>query len=259
MKKLILVSVIGFLTFSCNQVKEIIPQEPAEKVQRVYQGEINDIEVSNAVDVEIIKSNVEKVVLEGDDKQLQHVVVRLNEGNLEIGIEKQGFFSFNDEYIKAKVYVKDFHSVEASSSGNIMIKDKFTQDETLVKVSSSGVIKGDLEANQLKIMASSSGDFIGKIWAVNLDAKVSSSGDIKISGKTKNANIVVSSSGDFKAENLLVSSANLRTSSSGNIKVKVSDKVRARTSSSGDIIVYNAGNLTDIKHEESSSGEFILK
>ena len=160
--------------------------------------------------------------------------------------------------VAAKIFAKDFSKIEASSSADIKIKDKFTQDKTDIEVSSSAGISGDLEANDLSIEVSSSGTFSGQIWAVNLSSEVNSSGDIKISGKTKNAALDASSSGTLNAQNVIAENAEIETSSSGSVSVSVSRQLNASASSSGDISVTKKGNINIISQKESSGGSVTI-
>lgn len=259
MKKLILTFALGLFITSCSQVKEVSPKETTDDIQRIYQGEIDHIVVSNAIDAEIIKSNTEKIVLKGDDQDLKYVKVELNHGKLMVGMKKRRNISFKTKAIKAKIYVKDFISVEANSSAEIEFKNQFTQDKIAVKSSSSGSVKGDLEANHFNIEVSSSGDFEGKIWAVRLDAQASSSGDIEVEGKAKKVNVKVSSSGDFDGKDLRAKMANLEASSSGDISLHVEEVVNAKASSAGEIAVYHHGDLRKKHFKQSSGGEIALK
>lgn len=263
MKKTIIILILGFLTSSFVKIKSNINTDVEVKniIERRYEGEIDKIYVSNSIPAEIIKSDKEYVVLEGSDHDLEDVKVRLEKGNLRITMESKKT-SFNRPqifYVRAKIYVKEFTNVEANSSAKIVFKDKFTQDKVSVSISSSGSIKGNLEANRFLINANSSGEFEGDIWAVNLDANVSSSGEVKASGKVREANIETSSSGDFEGEKLEIKTANLSASSSGEISVSVLEKVSAQASSGGDIEIYHHGSLMKKNSKQNSGGTVKFK
>lgn len=220
--------------------------------EREYKLNFDAIKVSQGIDAEVIKSDVERVVISAPADILDDVLV--NQSGDGIHIRFRPKFNISSRNVSAKIFVKDFHSISAGSSADIKIRDQFTQEVMNVDVGSSGSIEGDLQANEMTMQASSSGDFKGKIWAINLNAKASSSGDINISGKAKNAVMQASSSGSIDGKELLVEVADLQASSSGDIDLAVSHQLSAAAGSSGSIKVYKKGNLTMVSKSESSSG-----
>lgn len=218
----------------------------------------DELKVSSGINAEIIKAEQENIVISGPEDLLQEILVDKDGDEVHIHFKPDTNIR-NAERVKAVVYAKDFSEVAASSSANIIIKDKFTQDKTKVKVSSSGSISGDLEANDFTLDVSSSGDFKGKIWAINFSAGVSSSGDAQVSGSSTNAEIQVSSSGKLDGRNFNVKKANLQASSSGDILIKVANELNAAASSSGDISVQKTGDLNTQNKSQSSGGSIQIQ
>lgn len=240
----------GFSFTVSNEGKEPISQKN-------YNGDFDEIEVATSINAEVYKSNEEKVVISAPADLQDQIKVENNGGKLRIYVESH-FGGISTKNVKAKIYAKDFTKLSANSSGNIDVKDTFTQDKVTIDVSSSGDISGNLEANELSIYSSSSGDFSGKIWAVNLNVESSSSGDIAINGKTKNATISSNSSGDVKATDLIAENADLDASSSGDISISVSKSLKANATSSSEITVYRKGDV-NAQIEKNSGGEVYLK
>lgn len=213
------------------------------------------VEVSNALKVEIYKSTENKVVISAPDDILEFIVANVqSDGTMKIGIKSNTSWNkgISTKNVKVKVYTKLLNKIEANSSAEIKVKDKFTQDNIEVKVSSSGEVEGNLEANNFEMSVNSSGDFDGEIWADVADISVSSSGSAKLKGKIQNATISVSSSGDFEGENLEIKKGNLQASSSGDLQAMVSGNVEAKASSSGSIRLKKIGNPSITKTESSS-------
>ena len=84
------------------------------------------------------------------------------------------------------------------------------------------------------------------------DVNISSSGDVSLSGEAESLNADLSSAGDFDAYNLMVKDADVSASSAGDAKVNVSERIRARASSAGDI--YYRGDPRYIDAHSSSAG-----
>lgn len=222
-----------------------------------YKMSFDKIKVTQSIPAEVVKSDEEKVVISAPADILGDILVENSNGELYIHF-KSGM-NISAKNVSAKIFAKDFSFVKASSSASIKIKDKFTQDNMNIEVSSSGDVSGDLEANEMSIDISSSGSFSGQIWAVNLKSEVTSSGDVVISGKTKNANLRASSSGTVNAQKVIAENADVEASSSGNVSLSVSGQLNASASSSGDVTITKNGNLNVLSKKESSGGSISIQ
>ena len=264
MKNFLLSALATSILLSCNVKSDngfplnFTPKEGTGIVKnKEYKLSFDEIHVAQGISAQVEKSDVEKVIITAPADILDDVLVEKTNGKLYIHF-KSGL-NISARNVAAKIFAKDFSSVKASSSADITFKDKFTQEKTEIEASSSGTIKGNLEANDLSIDVSSSGTFSGKVWAVNLEGDVSSSGDINISGKTKTANLQSSSSGTINGKDLMAEIAEIDASSSGSVSVSVSKELRATANSSGDINVYRKGNLNVVSQKENSGGSVSIQ
>ena len=236
-----------------------INQKEGKGIIKTSQFEMNidEIKVAQSITAEVVKSDTEKVVITAPSDIIDEILVDNVDGKLFIHFKPH--LNISAKNVAAKIFVKDFTHLEATSSAKIKVKDKFTQDKTDVEVSSSGSITGNLEANDLSVDVSSSGSFSGEIWAVNLESQATSSGEINIAGKAKNADLQASSSGTVAAKNLITDLAEIHASSSGRVNISVADQMSASASSSGDILVYRKGNLNILSQKESSGGSIKIQ
>jgi hypothetical protein len=109
--------------------------------------------------------------------------------------------------------------------------------DTIV-ISSSGDIQApDLEAERFSITIASSGDLeMGVLNADTLEVDISSSGNLDIAGgQVKTQNITISSSGNYAAQDLESDEAEVRLTSSGDLRYRGNPTVDATTTSSGDV------------------------
>ena len=214
------------------------------------------VKATNSLNVDIYKSAENKVVISAPDDILDFIEAKLqSDGTMKIGVTKNSSWnsSISTKKVTIKVYTKNLEKVEAGSSADIKVRDKFVQNKMEVKVSSSGSLTGDLEANNFTIDVGSSGDYEGTIWADVATISVNSSGSVKLKGKIQNAKISVTSSGDFEGMELEIKKGELKASSSGSLEAMVSGSADANASSSGSVKVKKMGNPT-IKESTSSSG-----
>lgn len=254
----------SMLLFSCNIKSDngfpfnVLPKEGTGAIKnKEFKMSFDEIRVAQSINAEIVKSDVEKVVVTAPYDILDDVLVENSDGKLYIHFKPN--LNISSRNVAVKIFAKDFSAVKASSSASINIRDQFTQDRMKVEASSSGSVNGDLEANEFSINVSSSGTYEGKVWAVNLESEVTSSGDIIISGKTKNANFQASSSGTLNAKNMIAENADVSASSSGSVELAVSEQLRAKASSSGDVNIIKKGALNVISKTESSGGSVSIR
>ncbi|OCA80408.1 hypothetical protein BBH99_15765 [Chryseobacterium contaminans] len=239
-------------------VEKVINKESGPIQQREFNGDFDEIQVSQAIEAEIIKSDTEKVIISAPQSIIDEVLVDNSGGKLHIHY-KPGIRVMNISKVTAKIYTKDFTKLVAESAASINVKDKFTQEKTSVEVSSAGSISGNLEANDLNINADSSSNFSGKIWAVNLDIESSSGSSIDISGKAKNADVSSSSGSSISAKEVIADNVEADASSGASIHISAVSSVKAEASSGGSVDIAKKGELKNVTKEESSGGSINIQ
>jgi len=190
----------------------------------------NSIKVSSGIDVYLTQGNQESIKLEADDNLHEHIKTEINGNTLKIYTEA------NIRKAKAKiVYVsmKDIEKISVSSAGDVYGKTIIKTDELRLSASSAGDIKLNIEVNKLY-------------------CNISSAGDIMLEGSCDELEADLSSAGDLKAYDLTTRIANVSTSSAGDAKITVTEKLTASTSSAGDI--YYKGNPPEVDGHTSSAG-----
>jgi len=239
-------------------VDKVIDKDSGPVKEKVFNGDFDEIEVSQAIDAEIIKSETEKVVISAPENILNEILVDNSGGKLHIHY-KHGIRVMNSHNVKAKIYTKDFSKLVANSAASVTIKDKFTQEKMDVEISSAASISGDLEANDFDLSADSSSSFNGKVWAVDLDVDASSAASIDISGKAKNAEISSSSGSSVSAEGVVAENVKADASSGANIHISAVSSVNAEASSGGSVDVSKKGELKNVTKQESSGGSVSIQ
>lgn len=236
-----------------NWVEKVVSTDHGPVKQKEVTGDFDEIEVSQAIAAEIIKSDMEKVVISAPENIIDEILVDISGGKLHIHYRK-GIRVMNNHNVSAKIYAKDFSKIEANSAAGITVKDKFVQDKMNIDVSSAGAVTGNLEANDFEISAGSSSGFTGKIWAVDLDIEASSGASIDLSGKAKKAEVSSSSGSSISAKDFVADNLRVDASSGASIDISASSSISAEASSGGSVSVYKKGNVTSVTKEESSGG-----
>lgn len=193
-------------------------------------GRFSGLRVSSGIDVYLSQTGEESIAVEADENLHQYIVTEIKDGVLHV---------YSDANIREaemkRVYVtmRDIRSLKTSSAGDII-------GETPVKT------------GELKLSASSAGDIKLEVFAREIGANISSSGDVTLTGEADILNATLSSAGGLNAYGLEVREADVSASSAGDADISVSERLRARSSSAGDINY--RGNPKYVDAHSSSAG-----
>jgi len=201
-------------------------------------GDYDAISVSGWFDVDLVDGREGELTLRGEENLLEYIKTEVKDGRLVIKVKK----GYNlrpsswekDGGIHIIVPVESISSVSLSGSGDI-------------------VGKKTLKSTNFKTSMSGSGDITLDIEAGSIIASMSGSGDMDLSGQTGNFEVQISGSGDIKAYGLEADTVDATVSGSADIKVTVSEMLKARVSGSGDI--HYRGNPKKIDTKTSGSGD----
>jgi hypothetical protein len=193
-------------------------------------GNFTGLKVSSGIDAYLQQTGDESITVEADENLHEYIITEIRDGILHI---------YTDANIRKaemkRVYVtmKDINSLRTTSAGDII-------GETPVKT------------DNLELSASSAGDIKLEVYAKKIEANISSSGDVTLTGEADILNASLSSAGDLNAYGLDVREAEVSASSAGDADINVSERLKARASSAGDINY--RGNPKYIDAHSSSAG-----
>jgi len=128
------------------------------------------------------------------------------------------------------------------------------RDVNSISTSSAGDVIGEtpVRAKSLRLSASSAGNIRLEVIADRIRTDISSSGDITLSGEVDLIEATLSSAGDLRAFNLTAREADVSVSSAGDADVTVTERLKARASSAGN--VNYRGNPKYVDAHSSSAG-----
>ena len=194
------------------------------------------VKTSTAIDIYLTQGNKFEVVVEADDNLIEHIVTEVKDEVLNVYFDRVSITRASKRIVH--VTMKEIDYIKASSAGDVY-------GQTPVKT------------DHLKISTSSAGDVKLEVYAKSLDLSTSSSGDITLSGEADYLEASTSSAGDIKAYELTVKEADITASSAGDVKITVTERLKARASSAGDI--YYMGNPDKVDARSSSAGDVVRK
>ena len=222
----IIYSVLFFcLSFS------LTAQDNQEKVV----GEFKEIKVYDRIEVELIKSDENKVIVSGKNTEDLVIVHKKDILKIRMTLEE----AFDGDETTVKVYYTTLDIVDANEGAIINSSDTIEQFELTLKAQEGGRI--DLAVQDLKF----------------LDVKSVSGGSINVSGNSKNQTVDINTGGSYDAEGLKTENTTVTIKAAGVAHVNASQKVSAKVRAGGSVYIY--GNPETVDENTIFGGKIIIK
>ena len=195
-------------------------------------GSFKEVHASGAVNVHLKKGPQTSVTVEADDNIIKYVETNVRDNSLNIRIRQ--LTSLRNVTINIYVTAPDLHTIIGSAGAEIDSKDEVSSfDRITVKASSASEITLNLDAPVI-------------------DLEASSAAKINVSGRTRDLKAEGSSAAGIHAFGLQAENVDASASSSADIDVFASIKLKGHASSAGS--VNYKGGAPKVEKEESSSG-----
>lgn len=202
-----------------------IAQNPIEKSI----GEFSELKVFDLIEVELIKSKENKVVISGNNAN--DVIVNNKNGKLKIKMNLEEIFDGNNT--KVKLYYTDVEVIDVNEGAHVHSKDKIKQFEIDLKAQEGAKI--DLKLN---------------VSYANI--KSVTGGVITTSGKSKNQKISLLTGGVYKGEELKTDTTEVTIKAAGDAYVYASKLVDIKIRAGGDVFIY--GNPENVNESRVFGG-----
>jgi hypothetical protein len=230
MRKAIAAAVIAAATATsaCGRTHS---EDGGPTVSRNYQvGSFDQIEVAGPYDVQVRTGSAPSVSARGSQKMIDHMVVEVRDGKLEIRPERQkGWFHTGWHFrgnVELTVTVPQLRGAAIAGSGDIKVDHVRGDSFDGTVAGSGGLDVGSLEVKSLKLA-------------------IAGSGGVKAaSGSTQDARFEIAGSGDIDAAGIQAQTANVSIAGSGNISAKASGTADVSIMGSGDVNVTGGAKCT---------------
>ena len=178
-------------------------------------GDFNKVTSFDQIDVFLIKSDENKVIIDG--KEANEVELVNKNGELKIRLPLTKLLSGDN--ISATVYYKNMDAIEANEGSRISSEATFnsTAFDIIAK-----------EGSEIKI----------KIATERVTVKVSNGSKVQLEGKATNQDVLINSGGIYEAEKLITSQTIITANAGGEAIVYATHFVDAKVRAGGDIIIY---------------------
>ncbi len=218
MKKILLLLLLTTsLTFSQEKITKSL-------------GDYHTVKVFNGLEVELIKSNKNKIEITGS-KSNEVVVKNVNE-TVKLSLSLLEKLSRDEVNIKL-FFAGELHTINANEASKIVCADKIKQQNLDLKAESAGRIELEVNIEYLQVKSYAAGEII-------------------LEGKAKNQDVIVNSGGIYKAKELVTKYTDISCSTGGKADINVEEMLDA-SSNLGATIKYT-GKPKSIKKQESLGG-----
>ena len=192
-------------------------------------GDFNELKVYDLIEVNLIQSNENKVVIKGN--HTDDVKIINQNGKLKLRMEIDTRFQGEDTYIE--VYFKNIKTIDANEGAYIVGNEMIEQDKIELKAQEGGRIKVGLAVDHTKI-------------------KAVTGGIIEASGLSKSQEIKINTGGVFEGRDLLTKDTKIGITAAGEADVNASDRVEVRVTAGGDVNIY--GNPKEVSEKKLAGG-----
>ena len=178
-------------------------------------GDFNKVTSFDQIEVLLIPSDENKVVLDGSGSEDVEIVNKNGELKIRMRLTKM----LSGDNISATVYYKNIDALEANEGSRI-------SSEATFKSTTFDIIAK--EGSQVKI----------KISVDRLMVRVANGSTISISGTAKNQDVLINSGGIYEAEKLETNQTIITANAGGDADVYATDLVDAKVRAGGDIRIF---------------------
>lgn len=192
-------------------------------------GEFSELKVYDLIEVELIKSDEDKVVITG--KNRNDVVVNNKNGTLKIKMKLEEAFDGSNTVVK--LYYTNIDVIDGNEGAKIYSDDIIEQFEIDLNAQEGAEIKVKLDVKYANIRAVTGAD-------------------IYASGNAKHQDISIYTGGDYDGETLKTEYTEVSIRAAGEARVHATKKVTAKVRAGGDIFIY--GNPESIDESRVLGG-----
>lgn len=197
----------------------ILAQNPIEKTV----GEFSELKVYDLIEVELIKSDEDKVVISGKNKN--DVIVNNKNGTLKIKMKLEEVFDGSNT--KVKLYYTKIDVIDGNEGAKIYSNDEIEQFEIDLNAQEGAEIKVKVNVKYINVRAVTGGD-------------------IHTSGTAKHQDVSIYTGGDYHGEELKTEHTEVSIRAAGEAYVNATKKVTAKVRAGGDIFIYgNPDNIDE--------------
>lgn len=192
-------------------------------------GEFKELKVYDLIEVELVKSNENKVIITGTNNQ--YVVIINKNGTLKVKMNIGQSFDGNNT--KVILHYTTLDIIDVNEGAKVYSADVIKQFELTLKAQEGGSIQVPLDVSYTIV-------------------KAVTGGSIKTKGASKSQNVSLLTGGIYRGEDLDTDKTEVSINAAGEAHVKASKVVDAKIRAGGDVYVY--GNPETLNENKALGG-----
>ncbi len=178
-------------------------------------GEFSTVKVYDLINLKMIKSDENKVIIAGDNKE--DVQVINNNGKLKIRMKLQESYDGND--IVVKLYYTAVDVIDANEGANVVVNDALEQYEIDLKAQEGAEITATLKTTYANFRAVTGGI-------------------VNVTGSSKNQDISIYTGGIFNGEEFTTQKTEVSVNAGGEAYVNATEFADVRIKAGGNVYIY---------------------
>lgn len=192
-------------------------------------GEFNKIKVFDLIEVNMIQSDENKIVIKGDD--VDDIKWINKDGVLKLRMQLDKKFTGEDTYIE--VYYTDIDVIDVNEGAKITCNELVKKTKLELRAQEGGTIRIGMDVSVV-------------------DIRAVTGGIIEASGLAENQSIVLNTGGIFEGSSLRTSIADVKIQAGGEAEVFASQRIDINIKAGGDVEVY--GNPKQVNKKTFAGG-----
>lgn len=197
-------------------------------------GEFNKIKVFDLIEVNLIKSDENRILIKGDN--VYDIKFVNKDGTLKLRMELEKKFSGEDTLIE--VYYTNLDIIDGNEGAKIVCNELIAQNSIELKAQEGAKIKIGMDVE-------------------NVDIRAVTGGIVEASGIATNQVIVLNTGGIFEGRDLKTEVASVKISAGGEAALHASEKVNINVKAGGDVYVY--GNPKEVNKNTLAGGRIFIR
>ncbi len=197
-------------------------------------GEFNEIKVFDLIEVNLIKSDQNRILIKGDN--VYDIKFVNKDGTLKLRMQLEKKFQGEDTLIE--VYYTDLDIIDGNEGAKIVCNEEVVQDRIELRSQEGAQIRIGMKVE-------------------NADIRAVTGGIVEASGIATNQVIVLNTGGIFEGRGLKTEVASIKISAGGEAELHASDKVDINVRAGGDVYVY--GNPKEVNKNTLAGGRIVIK
>jgi hypothetical protein len=180
-------------------------------------GEFTEIKAFDLINVTMIKSDKNEVVIDGANRR--NVQVLNKNGKLKIRMELEESYDGNDTTVDI---------IDANEGAEI-------------------TVKGTLDQFDIKFKAQEGAEITANVKTTYTDVRAVTGGIINLTGTSKNQDVTIYTGGEYNGEELITESTEVSINAAGEARVNATEFVEVRVRAGGDVYIYGDPKEIDEK------------